>query len=384
VRNPVPFDMVERAQIKGMSDVRYISGQGHTLLQQSMLQSVRQESRGDFPVGPDGNKVYPVLCISGGGSNGAYGAGFLKGWSKEGSRPAFKIVTGVSTGAIIAPFAFLGKEYDAVLEEYYTTTRTKDVIVGKGIFSILFGDSLVSTKPLENSIERIFDRKVIDMVAAEHRRGRRLFVGSVNIDSQKLVIWDMGAIACRGDAKLFHKVILASASIPTMFPPVLFRVIAEGKEYDEMHVDGGTITQVFGIYGLLEHMQGAAEVSGLDPAKVKAKLYIIRNGYASSRYEQVKDRLSFIAVRSIDTILNAQGVGDTYRIYVNAKKRGSDFNLAFIPPDFAPRPKEMFDPVDMRRLFDCGYRDAAKGYRWYKEPPTQVVSDEPAAAQGAQ
>jgi len=376
LRNPVPLDMVEKVKIKDMSEIRYLAGQEGTLLQENLLESVRQENPGDFPVQPDGTKVYSILAISGGGANGAYGAGLLKGWSAQGSRPLFKVVTGVSTGAIIAPFAFLGKDYDAELEEYYTTTKTKDVMSKKGIPSILFGDSLKSTQPLAKNLARIFDEKLIEKVAAEHRRGRRLFVGTVNLDTQRFVIWDMGAIACRGDAELFCKVILASASIPVMFPPVFFHVKANGKEYDEMHVDGGTITQVFSIYKPLEHMDNAAKAMGLDPSKLKTRLYIMRNGYVSANYEQIKDTIHSIAQRSMDTILNAQGVGDTYRIYVYTQKRGNDYNLAFIPGDFRPHAKELFDPKEMRRLFDRGYLDAVKGYPWYKTPPPGITAEE--------
>lgn len=375
LRNPVPFEMVYKAQVKDMPEVRYILGQEGTLLQENIVESVKQEDPKDFPLLADGTRVYPVLCISGGGSNGAYGAGFLKGWSEEGSRPNFKVVTGVSTGAIIAPFAFLGKEYDAALEKYYTTTSTKDVLIKKGIVAILFSDSLASTKPLVEQLVRVFDRKFIDNVAAEHLKGKRLFVGTTNLEAQKFVVWDMGAIACRGDADLFRKVILASASIPTMFPPVYFRVLAEGKEYDEMHVDGGAITQVFTIFRVMEHMSGAVKAAGLDPSKIKSKLYIIRNGYVSSRYEQIKDSLPNIAARTVDTILNAQGVGDTFRIYVFAKERGNDYNLAFIPPDFKPEAKEAFDPKDMRRLFDRGYQDSVKGYSWFKTPLSRIELD---------
>jgi len=339
------------------------------MLQESLVASIKDERPGDFTVGPDGVKIYPVLAISGGGANGAYGAGLVKGWSEEGSRPIFKVITGVSTGAIIAPFVFLGKDYDDDLEKCYTTMSTKDVVGLKPPFTMLLGDSLVSNAPLARTIARVANEKVLKEIAEQHRHGRRLFVGTANLDAQKFVTWDMGAIACRGDIELFRKVILASAAIPVIFPPSVFYVEADGKKYDEMHADGGTITQVFSLYGLLDGMQDAAKKMGIDPSKIRGKLYIIRNGYMSSRYKNVKDSLPALAERSFDMIIDSQGVGDVYRIYVCTKQKGTDYNLAYIPADFDPDSKEMFDPAAMTRLFKRGYDDARNGYKWHKEPP---------------
>jgi len=369
VRHAVPPDLAMKAKVGDMDEIRITIGESHTMLQENMLASLKQESAEDFPTGPDGIKVYPVLAISGGGANGAYGAGLLKGWSKEGSRPLFKVVTGVSTGAIMAPLVFLGKEYDNKLETLYTNMSTKDVMASKGPLSALTGDSLASNRPLAKTIASEITPDILAEIAAEHKSGRRLFVGTVNLDAQRFVIWDMGAIACRGDMELFRKVIVASAAIPVTFPPSFINVEADGKSYQEMHVDGGTLTQVFTTYGLLHGMREAAVQMGVDPSKLRSKLYIIRNGYMTPNYKKVKDDLGSIAGRAFDTIIDAQGIGDAYRIYVFMKERGNDYNLAFIPPDFKQEDKEMFDPVQMRRLFDRGYMDAAGGYKWHKVPP---------------
>lgn len=375
IRHPVPPELVTKARIGNMDEVRIIVGEHHTKLQENLLISIKQESAEDFPAGRDGVRVYPVLAISGGGANGAYGAGLLKGWSKEGSRPVFKIVTGVSTGAVIAPFAFLGKEYDGEIEKCYTTMSTKDVMANKLPFMILFGDSLASNAPFIRMVSGLFTADILKKIAVEHRRGRRLLVGTVNLDAQRFVVWDMGAIACRGDIELFRKVIVASAAIPMIFPPTVFHVEADGKSYDELHVDGGTLTQVFTTYKLLDGMDEAAKSLNIDPAKVKSTLYIIRNGYMSPNYKKMKDSLASLAERSFDTIIDAQGVGDTYRIYTFMKNGDNDYNLAFIPPDFKQDSKEMFDPKDMKRLFDRGYEDAAGGYKWYKAPPGLDILD---------
>lgn len=377
MRHPVPPGLVDKARIGDMDDIRVIAGEHHTKLQENLLESIEQESAEDFPTGQDGVKVYPMLAISGGGANGAYGAGLLKGWSEEGSRPVFKVITGVSTGALIAPYAFLGSEYDGELEKLYTTMSTKDVMSPAGPLGILFGNSLASNRPLDKKIAEILSRDLLGKIAAEHKRGRRLLVGTVNLDAQKFVIWDMGAIAERGDIELFRKVIIASAAIPVIFPPSIFHVEAGGNPYDEIHVDGGTLTQVFTTYKLLEGMQGVAKSLGVDPSKIKAKLYLLRNGYMSSNYKRVENSLPSLAERSFDTIIEAQGIGDIYRIYVFMKQRGNDYNLAFIPPDFKQESKEMFDPQDMKRLFDRGYQDAVKGYKWHKTPPG-LAEKEPA------
>lgn len=375
IRHPVPKDLLSKAHINNMSEIRTIIGIPNPILQESLIKSVKEESSVDFPAGIDGTKVYPMLAVSGGSANGAYGAGLLKGWSEEGSRPVFKVVTGVSTGAIIAPFAFLGKEYDDELEKLYTSLSTNKVMRPKGPFQALLGDSLATNRPLEKQIDEAVDKEILEKIAKEHRRGRRLFVGTTLLDAQRFVVWDMGAIASRGDVKLFRKVILASAAIPVIFPPVFIHVEADGNAYDEMHVDGGTVTQVFTLYKVLDSAGGMAREFHIDPSKIKGKCYIIRNGYVTPGYKVVKDNLSSIADRSFDTIINNQGLGDTYRLYVYMKKIGNDYNLAFIPPDFRPEKKEEFDLHAMRELFDKGYQDAVKGYKWHKEPPGLEAGD---------
>ncbi|MDD5421978.1 MAG: patatin-like phospholipase family protein [Candidatus Omnitrophota bacterium] len=368
-RHPVPPELLTKTQLKDGPGIRVMVGEHHTPLQENLMLSVKEESPKDFPVNRDGVKIYPILAISGGGANGAYGAGLLKGWTKEGSRPVFKVVTGVSTGAIIAPFAFLGKEYDDEIEKCYTGLSTKDVMARHFPLTGIFGNSLVSNAPLAKTIRKMMTGEILDKIAVEHRRGRRLFVGTANLDAQRFVIWDMGAIACRGDAELFSKVILASAAIPVVFPPSIFKVEADGKVYDEMHADGGTLTQVFTAYELLRGMSQAAKNFNIDPSKTKSKLYVIRNGYMSPVYMKVNDELVSLAARSFEIIIDAQGVGDVYKLYVFSKEGGNDFNLAFIPPDFENHSKEMFDPKEMRRLFDRGYEDAVGGYKWHKAPP---------------
>lgn len=378
-RHPLPQDMMGRASVDGMSDVRMIMGIPNPVIQKSMIESLKEENSSDYPVDDKGVRWYPILAISGGAANGAYGAGLLKGWSEEGSRPKFKAITGISTGAIIAPMVFLGKEYDPMMEELYTTLSTKDVMSIKGPVRALLGNSMASNAPLAKQLDKYITMDMLEKVAKEHRAGRRLYVGTTQLDAQRLSAWDMGAIACKGDLKLFRQVILASAAIPVIFPPSLIHVEAGGRSYDEMHVDGGIVAQVFTFYHLLYGAGDMAKEMGVDPSKIRANYYIIRNGYVTAGYDAVKNDIASVANRSFDTIINAQGIGDTYRIYAYMKKLGNGYNLAFIPGDFRPKPSQMFDPCEMKELFDKGYEDAVGGYKWHKMPPglesNQDISD---------
>jgi len=371
------MDFDGKVTISGMPDIRTdIDDPDPVVMQKSLIDSFRQEG----PVNFLGRKIYPVLAVSGGGAHGAYGAGLLVGWSKEGSRPIFKIITGVSSGAIIALYTFLGKDYDEHLERFFTTQSTKDIMTQNNFLSILFGDSFASSAPLAKNITAIVDGKLMAKVAEEHKRGRRLFVGTVNLDAQEFVVWDMGALACKGGSdslKMFRKILLASCSLPMTFPPVYFKVSSEtGELYDEMHVDGGTIRGVFYIDRLTKNMEGAAKLFGIDPSKYRPQIYILSNAYMSPTRQQVKDSLVDISVRSLDTVVAAANNGDIYRLYAIAKKRGLDFNLAYIPADFKPNPKELFDKKEMQRLFKRGYDDAINGYKWHKTPPGYAAEDE--------
>jgi hypothetical protein len=376
-RKAVPMDFAGKVDISGMPDIRTdIDNPDPVVMQKSLIDSFRQEGL----VNLLGIKIYPVLAISGGGANGAYGAGLLKGWSEEGSRPIFKIITGVSSGSITALYAFLGKDYDDELEKFFTTVSTKDIMKQNNFFSILFGDSLMSSALMAKKISVIVDGKLMARVAEEHKRGRRLFVGTVNLDAQEFVVWDMGALACKGGSdsiKMFRKILLASCSLPMTFSPVHFKVSdASGKVYDEMHVDGGTIRGVFYIDRLTKNMEGAAKLFGIDPSKYRPKIYILSNGYMSPNRQQVEDSLIGISIRSLDTVVAAANEGDIYRLYATAKRRGLDFNLAYIPADFNPHPKELFDMKEMQRLFKRGYDDAINGYKWHKTPPGYGAEDE--------
>lgn len=373
VRHAAPVDLLSKAQVYGMKDIRAFSGTPSDLFINDFVGLLAQEEKSGFSFFDIlTKKTYAVLAISGGSANGAYGAGLLYGWSKSGARPAFKIITGISTGAIIAPFVFIGSEYDDTLKEFYTKYSTKDIIRRKGVFQMIFGNSLVNDRPLELLIERYFDKALLKRVAAEYAKGRRLYVGSTNLDAQQLVVWDMGKIASIGDEnalKLFRKVILASVTIPVAFPPVYFDVEADTKMYDEMHVDGGVTKQVFFLYDVLQGFDKAIKQKGIDPGKVEFQIYVIRNGYADAVWKEVPDKIYSIAERTIDTVTNAQGIGDIYQLYTFTKLQHGDFNLAYIPATHVSKAKEVFDTDEAKDLFDLGFIEVVQGYPWKKIPP---------------
>lgn len=303
------------------------------------------------------------LAISGGGDNGAYGSGFLNGWTAAGTRPEFKVVTGISTGALIAPFAFLGPKYDHVLREVYTTTSQKDIFRKRGMLKGLFGEAMSDTRPLASLIEKYVTREFLDEVAAEYGRGRILLVGTTNLDSLEPVIWNMTEIAGSKDPKsitLFRRLLLASASIPGAFPPVMIDLTIDGKSYQEMHVDGGTMTQVF-LY--------PPSVSFTGMPQRKRVLYVIRNARLDPDWASTDRRTMTIAMRAIESLTMTQGVGDLYRIYATTERDGIDFNLTYIPPTFNTVRREQFDTQYMKALYDVGFEAAKQGYSWEKYPP---------------
>ncbi|WP_279247470.1 patatin-like phospholipase family protein [Candidatus Litorirhabdus singularis] len=310
------------------------------------------------------DQEHSYLAISGGGSKGAYGAGVLVGWTEMGTRPQFAIVTGVSTGALIAPFAFLGPEYDQQLKEAYTTLGTDSVIKIGNIFRSLANDGLMDSSPLTETLNRYVNEEMIKKIAAEHRKGRRLLIGTTNLDAGRQVIWNIGRIADSGhpdSADLIRDIMRASASIPGTFPPVYFTVEANGESYDEMHVDGGVAAQMF-LYPSSVSMNEVAET-----LKVKGKphAYLIGNSLVHPQYLPTSPSIYKITRRTISTLTRTQGVGDVYQIYAVANRDGVDVSLTWIPEDAVEEvSNEPFDPVYMSALFEYGYQRALKGEVW--------------------
>lgn len=322
----------------------------------------------------DGRPHVHILALSGGGPNGAFGAGLLKGWAEHGSRPQFDLVTGVSAGAIIAPFAFLGAGYDDRLEQIWTQYETSELIVAQILPGILGGPALADTTPLAKLIEKYVDRSFLRAVAGEHARGRMLLIGTTNLDAQRPVYWNMGEIAASRHPRkleLFRKIILASAAIPGAFPPVAIEAETEGRLVEEMHVDGGTTRDVFVAPAQLN----LSALDRLYKTPPKRHIYIIMNGKTTPEFEPVKPTAVAIGARAISTLIKSHDRGDLYRIHQQAKESGAVFNLTSIPPDFAGKATQAFDPVYQRALYEVGRAQGRKGGSWRDHllEPSQII-----------
>ena len=368
-RNTLPEYQEYQVQIPGMPGVRAWGDEISEVFTEFAIKSAEQE-RAAYGIEVVKQPV-SFLALSGGGDDGAFGAGVLCGWTDRGDRPKFKMVTGISTGALMAPFAFLGSDYDHVLRHVYTEVTSDDIYRRKSLLTVLWRESAADTWPLARMLEMYVDEAMLAAVAAEHRKGRRLIIGTTQLDAQRLVLWDMGAIAASGHPeaiKLFRKVMLASASIPGAFPPQYIRVESGGKFYDEMHVDGGTTAQVILYEAALDPETMMAGLDQLSRGRPRI-LYIIRNSQVKPEWEDVRPRLVPIAGRAVSTLIKYHGVGDLFRLYAFAKRDKMDYNVAAIPADAAPTRREPFDQVYMNQLFELGYDLAVKGYPWLKYPP---------------
>ena len=368
VRSPAPLEQHgEVALVLGRSDLRLIADPTAIQSEEETLQALRQ-----FDPAATSNAESHVLALSGGGANGAFGAGLLAGWTKSGRRPEFDVVTGVSTGALAAPFAFLGSDYDETLAEVYTTTSTSDVLFVRRLLSLFRADSVTESAGLRELVARHIDRPLLHKIAAAHGAGRRLFVGTTNLDSGAPTVWDMGRIASLSDPgalDLFRAVLTASASIPGAFSPVYIPVEVNGLAYDEMHVDGGVSAQVFAVPARLVGTNSSEEAAG------SRHVWVIRNARLSVEPQQVRPRISSISLRSVSLMIRTQGIGDLYRIYTLSKRDGVDFNLAYISPEFTGESTEAFDMQFMRTLYDFGFQQAADGRPWLKFPPGYALSE---------
>ena len=361
----VPAELTTRAEIPEMPGVRYAAVGDLSGLVTIAVDSVRKEQEHRAAQGQTG-PLPPVyyLAISGGGDKGAITAGLLNGWTAAGTRPEFKLVTGISTGALIAPFAFLGEKYDPTLKEVYTNTSPKDVLERRSLIKGLFSDAMADNAPLWELTRKHVTAELLQEVAAEYAKGRFLLIGTADIDARRPIIWDMGKIASHGTPEalnLFVSVLMASAAIPVGFPPVMIDVEVDGQRYQEMHVDGGTMSQVFAYPPAVR----------LDRSEVDRErhLYVIRNARLDPDWAQTERKTMSIGGRAISSLLQTQGIGDLYRIYATAARDGVDFNLGFIPATFTTPHPEDFDNNYMRALYDVGYGQAAEGFPWMKAPP---------------
>jgi predicted acylesterase/phospholipase RssA len=412
LRDPVPESLLSTAAVPGYSHIRFW-GDDAAGINAATVQEVAAQQKASGNMSP--NRYY--LSVSGGGSNGAFGAGVLFGWTAAGTRPEFTVVTGISTGSLIAPFAFLGPPYDSELKAAYTEISGKDiykkkdrnrpeftVVTGistgsliapfaflgppydselkaayteisgkdiykkKGVLSIIGSDSAADNSPLRTLVARYVTDTMLTDIAREHAKGRRLLIGTTNIDAERPVIWDIGAIASSqepGRKQLIQDILVASASIPGVFSPVRIKVIADGKQYDEMHVDGGTSNQAF----LFPSQFSVRDQDKKFDLKRTRTLYVVRNGKVTPEYSVVKPKLASIVGKAVGSLIKTQGIGDLYRMYANAQRDHIAFNAIWIPESFTMKEPAPFDPAYMEAVFDLGYKMGVQGIPWAKQPP---------------
>jgi hypothetical protein len=339
------------------------------------------------------DQPHHYLVISSGGVEGAFGAGLLAGWTAAGTRPEFQLVTGVSAGAMIAPFAFLGPAYDFALREIYSHYSTNDLVERRGVFAALAGDAVLDTTPLRRLIDLYLGDEEVAKIAAEGRRGRKLLIGTTHLNAARPVVWDLTKIAASGAPKvreLIGDLILASCSIPGVFPPVRVGVEAGGVHFDELHVDGGVTAQLFlGPPGV-----DWALVAERFRVQGKPQVYLIRNARAypwwtalrtrvspllersaasdgeeaggQAPWKEIEPRVSPILRRSLTSMLRSRGLNDAVQIYVNTHGDELGINLARIPDDFSVDSTEFIDRLYMQALFERGYAMGSVGYPWLR------------------
>ena len=348
---PLPEELVENAQVLNFESARTWADE-FSPAYSTTLKLREQQIRSSGLVRGSAN----ILVLSGGGQNGAFGAGYLNGWTERGTRPEFEIVTGVSTGALIAPLAFLGPKYDAELKRFYTTHSTRDIVKPNYVAGLLSGAAVTDSRPLADLISEFVTPALLAEVAREHRRGRRLALITTNIEAQRPVLWDMGQIAEAGTLEaleLFRKVVLASASIPGAFPPVQIDVVANGEKYTELHVDGATTTNLF---------LAPLNLTGVrDNKRRSGRIYILTNGKYLPEYKPVRARTIPLAGRAFSTLLKYSTKADVQRLKLFAARVGAELRFVSIPIEFDEDSSEPFDKAYMRALYDFGYGAGVSG-----------------------
>ncbi len=317
----------------------------------------RQAFREGVPVGEDG--VVDFLTLSGGGSNGAFTAGLMRGWTESGNRPDFEVVTGVSTGALAAPFVFLGSDWDDELEEAYTGGAASTLLQSQGL-GVLFGSGIYRGEPLRALVESYVDAAMLEAVAAEYAQGRVLLVATTDIDSQRGVSWDMGAIASLGTPEaleLFRTVLVASASIPGAFPPVLIASNNGELSFEEMHVDGGVTTPFLAVPETLWSYR--------EPSRMlsQARFHVVINGRLAPDFAVTRDSLGGVLGRSVEILLRSSLLTTLEGNRAFAERNSLFFRYAALPDDTEASPLD-FSPESMRAVFDVGRSGALSGTIW--------------------
>jgi predicted acylesterase/phospholipase RssA len=322
-----------------------------TVPSQSVARRIRAQSAGQ-PIN--------ILALSGGGADGAFGAGALVGLTRSALRPKFSVVTGVSAGALIAPYAFLGPDWDDQLAEVYTSGRAEHLLQSRGL-GVLFGSSVYSGTPLRQLVDRYATDALIQAVAREASSGRLLLVATTDVSTGEPVIWDLGSIAMNGGVgarALFRDVLVASASVPGLFPPVVIRVQEQQALYDEVHVDGAVSAPFFVPPAFVEPTRDANAPSQ------GAAVYVIVDGRLSEQSAPIRLRARSILSRSVSTGLSHMLRTTLELTATDAALEGAQFQFAAIPVAYPQLDSFDFSTPTMRSLFQYGYKCAQAGRLW--------------------
>jgi predicted acylesterase/phospholipase RssA len=341
-RTPFTVEDAKVALIPGIDDAR-----------------VWGDSAADFSrlLPPNGG---PWLAISGGGSDGAFGGGVLVGWTQSGNRPEFAVVTGVSIGSLLAPHAFLGPRYDEEVRKNFTTINAADIFEDR-----ISRDSLLDYWPLKGQIEQQVSKKLLAEIAAEHARGRRLFIVTTNLDSERRVVWNMGAIATAGDdraLKLFRDILLASCAIPGFFSPVAIEAQANGKRIEELHGDG-TLTAPFFVVPEAMLQAGVSSRAPID------QLYVIINSKLTPEFSMTPPTITGTLGRSIGTALTAALRTQIMLVSAAAQRQEFPLRVAHVDSAFNFPLRGPFDGKYMQALFEAGVAAGKNGTAFAQTPP---------------
>lgn len=362
------------ARLEGYpASIRFWADEAPDFLEQSVKERIRQFVQVNRDYRRKNGKFPPLhfLALSGGGDGGAFGAGVLNGWTLTGDRPEFSIVTGVSTGALIAPFAFLGSEFDEQVREAYLSASPETIYL-RDFFTVFDGitggTALVDNLPLRQRVEAFLTEGVLAKIATAHRQGRRLYISTTNLEAERGVIWDIGEIAISdnpGALKLVHDIMMASSAVPGLFAPGSINVQIDGMRYQELHVDGGVTAQL--VLYPLDISREVVEL--LDYYNLDRTLHIIRNSKVSGEYEAVSPDFFNITRRSILTLIKYQGMGDLFRLHFAADRDNIQYRLVHIPSDFKRSNTTEFSNEVMRALYDLGVRSGRNQSTWLNSPP---------------
>jgi predicted acylesterase/phospholipase RssA len=320
--------------------------------------NVAQRARRMQPEGP-----FRILALSGGGAEGAFGAGALVGLGRSGALPQFSVVTGVSAGALIAPYAFLGSGWDRQLADAYTSGRAEHLLQPRG-FGVIFGSSAYRGSPLEHLVEHYLTDALMQAVAREAASGRLLLIATTNVNTGETVVWDLGSIAMNGGdhAKaLFRDVLVASASVPGLFPPVIIHVQEHGVLFTEAHVDGTATAPFLVPAGLIQQ-------PGQDSSTRPTGVYVIVDGRLSEEPRSVELRLRPILSRSISVGLTHMMRATLELTAASAERDGANFAYSAIPVGYGGLSSFDFRASTMRPLFEYGYECAQAGRLWISSP----------------